>query len=364
MTSFALTTTEPGPVTDALTELEVYAEMLTYMRPAGSKAEKRFIKKFIRPLGAEPDGFGNYWFVLGKDTKVLWSSHTDTVHRQGGYQEITAKDGLISAVGSNCLGADCTTGVWLMRQMILAKVPGVYVFHRQEECGGVGSNFIAKTRPEILDTIDYAIAFDRKGNKSVITHQMGQRCASEAFVRSIAPMLPNGDYESDDGGTFTDTANYMDFIPECTNISVGYLAQHTPKETQDVRHLIDLAKCMIAFDETKLVAARDPKVIDLASWSKPGLGKHPANSNYMTDAEWSAAIREYDDDPAFATINKGLKAARAGVGSWEPERKYALNVYDVVKDYAAEVADFLEQLGYDAEGLMEEMGYVDWKSRQ
>jgi hypothetical protein len=29
------------------------------------------------------------------------------------------------ARGSNCLGADCTTGVWLMRQMITAKVAGV-----------------------------------------------------------------------------------------------------------------------------------------------------------------------------------------------------------------------------------------------
>ena len=82
MTSFALTTV--SPVLDASAQLEaelkVLVQMLAYMRPAGSKTEKAFIKRFIAPLGAKPDNYGNYWLSIGQ-SNVLWSSHTDTVHK-------------------------------------------------------------------------------------------------------------------------------------------------------------------------------------------------------------------------------------------------------------------------------------------
>src|SRR5579863_7536935 len=87
--------------------------MLTYMRPHNSATEKEFIKRYIEPTGAKSDGFGNLWLTVGK-SPILWSSHTDTVHKKPGTQRVLYGAGIASADNSNCLGADCTTGVWLM----------------------------------------------------------------------------------------------------------------------------------------------------------------------------------------------------------------------------------------------------------
>ena len=39
-------------------------------------------------------------------------------------------------------------------------------------------------------------------------------------------------WKTDTGGSFTDTANYTDIIPECTNLSCGYYNAHTQSEYQ------------------------------------------------------------------------------------------------------------------------------------
>ncbi|BCJ91816.1 hypothetical protein IZ6_25510 [Terrihabitans soli] len=170
--------------------LNLLLEMLQTKRPAGSKAERRFIKRYLKPLGCSQDGFGNLILRIG-DAPVLWSSHTDTVHREGGTQHVVL-EGVIARLAanskSNCLGADCTAGVWLMVEMIRAGVEGLYIFHREEECGGRGSRFIATRTPELLDGIKYAIAFDRYGYQSVITHQF-DRCCSDEFGVSLSKAL-------------------------------------------------------------------------------------------------------------------------------------------------------------------------------
>ena len=52
---------------------------------------------------------------------------------------------------SSCLGADCTTGIWLIMNMIEAKViEGVYVIHAAEEVGCKGSRALVADDPEWL----------------------------------------------------------------------------------------------------------------------------------------------------------------------------------------------------------------------
>lgn len=247
-----LATTTTNPDTLALARL---LDMLTYRRPAGSVTETAFIERFIEPTGAYADEYGNYWLTLGK-SRVIWSCHTDTVHAAHGIQEISTQKGLASVRKSSCLGADCTAGAWIMLEMIAANIPGCYVFHRDEETGGRGSSYIEKMYPDILACYDFAIAFDRRGTRSIITHQGGRRGASEAFSASIAPMLPAG-YASDPDGLFTDTANYVDHVSECSNLSVGYSREHSPQETLDLMHAMSLRAAMVKFDETRLVSARD-----------------------------------------------------------------------------------------------------------
>lgn len=249
-------------------ELEVLDQllaMLAYRRPSGSQTELEFCQRYIEPLGAYRDPAGNYIVAVGS-SRVLYSCHYDTVHRQGGLQGVQAIKGIVSLDDplSNCLGADDTVGVWLMRQMILNQVPGLYIFHAAEEIGGVGSQYIVDHTPEFLRNIDAAMGFDRRGTGDVITHQNRRRTSSDAFARSLAHLLSEHGslaYGPSSNGRFTDTANYAHLIPECSNVSVGYLDEHTPNETLDLIHAANLRCRLIhGFDEARLVIKRDPSV--------------------------------------------------------------------------------------------------------
>ena len=287
-------------------------EMLRYRRPDLSVTEEAFIDRFLRPLGATEDGYGNLFLDVGNSPTVLWSSHTDTVHHAEGMQKIHVHDDFVSVVQSNCLGADCTAGVWLMAELAKAKKPGRYIWHRAEEVGGRGSSWIAEENPQLLDGIQFAIALDRRGTTSVITHQCGSRCCSDAFAASLAEQLGKN-WKLDDWGIFTDTANYTDIVPECTNVSVGYRDEHTRKEILDLRHVKQLRDSLIALDYDLLIAEREPGTDD------------------YTDPN---ALLPWDID-----------AYSAAYGS-------SRDLYWLVKDHPQELADWLEENGMDAATLL------------
>lgn len=249
--------------------VEMLLSMLHTRRPAYSKSERKFIADYLMPLELDIDSFGNLSKRIGT-APVLWSCHTDTVHKEGGTQKIKIKGDTLSLHGnanSNCLGADDTAGVWLMSEMIRANRPGLYVFHRAEEIGGLGSRHIATNNTEFIDGIQYAIALDRKGTKDVITHQAAGRCSSNAFADELSIRLGNG-FRANDTGLFTDTANYMEIIPECSNLSVGYQGEHTQRESLDLAHLLQLRDSLIALDTTGLPVERDPTIVN--DWSDYG----------------------------------------------------------------------------------------------
>ena len=238
----------------------VLAEMLSVARPHDSKEDSEFCAKWIAPLGAKPDAFGNYLLRIG-DSPLAWSSHTDTVAHAGGRQRIhvapdTVRLAKRERAKQSCLGADCTAGVWLMREMILARVPRFYMFHRGEERGGLGSNHIARKTPHILEGIKSVVAFDRRGTRSVITHQAGGRCCSESFSESFAAALGMS-HESDSGGSFTDSANYTGLVGECSNLSVGYYNEHSPQESIDLPYLLALRDSLVAADFSALRFERE-----------------------------------------------------------------------------------------------------------
>lgn len=235
--------------------------ILTTKRFAKSEGERKIIEKYIEPLNPFKDEFGNYHKIIG-NTPILWSCHTDTVHKgEGTHQLFWVNDRLVAGEEHPCvLGADDGAGMWLMLKMIQRKVPGIYVFHREEEIGGRGSSFIAKTRRPFLALAKCAIALDRRGVDSVVTFQ-GTRCCSDEFAQSLADQL-GGEFKPDPTGMFTDTANYTDDIGECTNISVGYYAQHSTSESLDVEFLQSLLEKLTTLDFSKLVLKRKPGEIE------------------------------------------------------------------------------------------------------
>lgn len=241
-----------------LNNVERMYEMLKYKRPHRSKTERNFIRRFISPLGDSfYDKIGNRYIQVG-NAPIMYSCHTDSVHRLPGLQNVSIKGNkfkLHRKENSNCLGADNAAGVWIMTEMIRAGKPGLYIFHRGEEIGGVGSGYISKHTPELVKGIQIAMAFDRRNTKSIITFQAGQRCCSDEFADSLAKEL-HLKHEKDRGGTFTDTANYTDLIPECTNVSVGFEREHSSYETLDMAYLMELRQAMLELDWEKLVIKR------------------------------------------------------------------------------------------------------------
>lgn len=294
-------------------------DMLRYRRPHASRTEEKFINRFLMPLDPYVDEEGNLIISIGS-SNVMWSCHTDTVHREEGKQLITAVDGLVAlAPGSksNCLGADDTAGVWLMHQMITFGIPGLYIFHRGEEVGGIGSRAIAKENPEYLQGIDIAIALDRKGTGDIITHQ-GTRCCSDAFAASLAEQLTG--FTASPNGIFTDTANYTDLIAECTNLSVGYGGAHGPNECLDMWFLDSLFQELCDLDTTKLVVSRKA-------------GEDDVDYGY----NWRKTYDLYSDDY--------IKCQYGDLAS-------------LVKQYPDIAADILDRLGYDEEQFLSEVFYI------
>jgi hypothetical protein len=318
-------------------------DMLSYMRPAGTRAEQAFVTKFIDCIpGVWGDGYGNRHLVIG-NTNVLWSSHTDSVHSYSGRQIVLKGDGLFmlkekQPAAPSCLGADCATGVWIMRQMILRGIPGHYIFHRDEECGGLGSSWLAKNDPGLLDGVQFAIAFDRKGYDSVITHQ-GRRTASDDFAKSIAAQL-GGKFMPDDTGIFTDTQKYADIIPECSNLSVGYHNAHSSSEWQDYEFAADLLERVCALDVSKLVVARDPKVVEYT----PSYHRWTDHYDDWDHGSWIKGGTSTRVTTVFDQTDFGSKSITIGSTNYQ-------RLYNLLLDYPQELADILDTEGMDAETL-------------
>lgn len=262
-----------APDTEVVADLrlaQLFA-MLRYRRPFASVSEYEFREQFIAPLGPQ-DMASNLVVRIphpsGEHSKTLFSCHTDTVHHDGGKQDIVydAEMQVIYKIDGTPLGADDGAGCFVLLEMIKRGIPGCYVFHTGEEAGGVGSSLMAELEPEFLKQFDRAIAFDRRGTQDVITHQMVGRCCSTLFAQALADALNVANdtfsYGPDDSGTFTDTANYTRLIPECTNLSVGYEGEHSSGEMLDVAHLLALAVAAAKIDWDALPTVRDPEEVD------------------------------------------------------------------------------------------------------
>lgn len=197
--------------------------------------------------------------------RTLFTAHVDTVHRVPGANKIRKTATKWYADGA-ALGADDGVGCALLMHMMHAGVPAYYIFTQGEECGGIGAKHIADQHKDLLAQFDRAVAFDRKGTDSVISHQGYGRCCSDAFAQGLADALnatnDNLMYSPDDTGVYTDTAEFTDIIPECTNISCGYYFEHTDKEELDMVHFDQLAAAIVLIDWDMCPTERDPKVIE------------------------------------------------------------------------------------------------------
>jgi len=310
-------------------KLKKLQAMLKLCRAHGSEGERVFIKKYLAPYEAIPylDPKGEalaYVVFVGAGGGVLFSGHVDTVHANDAplHQSIVydKQAGMIYKDDTDPLkmplGADNAAGCWLMMEMIDACVPGTYVFHRGEERGGIGSSGMAEHHADFLKRFKYAIAFDRRGTNNVITEMMVGRTCSDAFAQALSDKLGLG-YAPDNTGSFTDTANYIRLIPECTNVSVGYDHEHGPREVLDVVHLVALRAALIqgfkegTGDLPVVRGVDDVDEYDRFGWSSY---KNHITNPYDADAEFCLDPRDSND-----VVSMGFKDLAKWVRMSSPE---------------------------------------------
>ncbi len=219
----------------------------------------------LLPKGFFQDTNGNYFYKIG-DTKTAFTSHLDTACKEQVKVKHVFEGNIIKTDGKSILGADDKAGVTILLWMIEKNVPGLYCFFVGEEVGCIGSELAAKEA--IYKNYDRMISFDRRGTNSVITHQSSKRCCSDEFAKELAKQLNVSGLEMklDNTGVYTDSAEFVEVIPECTNISVGYYSEHTKNERQDIKFLQTLCNAVIKVDWDNLPTKRNPNEIEYKSY--------------------------------------------------------------------------------------------------
>lgn len=228
--------------------------------------------------------------------RTLFTAHVDTVHRDDGINRIRKTDSVWFADGSQ-LGADDGSGVAMLMHLMTNEVRAYYLFTVGEECGGIGATHVGKNNTELLSQFDRAIAFDRRGSSDIITHQSGGRCSSDAFAQALSDNLNDAGmlYMPCDGGVYTDTAEFIRVVPECTNISIGYLCEHSSDEAQDILHLRELADAVLSFDWDELPTERDPKAVEPDPYASYASYASYYASDYKAKDDVWGKYKEYDD---------------------------------------------------------------------
>jgi hypothetical protein len=304
------------------------ARALSVKRPHNTVAVSDFTEWLFNALPAElksftsVDGAGNLHIdnrIAG--SKTLFIAHVDTVHKEVGANKIRKTATHWYADGAP-LGADDGAGVAMLMHLIHADVKGYYIFSQGEECGGIGAKHIATHHADLLAQFDRAIAFDRRGIDSVISHQGMGRCASDVFCEALANDLNAFDdtlmYSPDDTGVYTDTAEFTDIIPECTNISVGYYSEHGDQENLDIVHFEALSKAVLKVMWDSLPTDRDPTVPEYKEykyntgwWSNYGVYGDATTHNKQVDSKYFGT---WQDDDYWQTedLIDGLYDAMVG----------------------------------------------------
>lgn len=296
---------------------------LSVKRKHGAKATANFTKwletNLPMPSRHWYDGAGNLHVDMRRDitvNKTMFTAHVDTVHRDAGANKISKVGGFWYANGAP-LGADDGAGCAMLMHLMASGVPAYYLFTQGEECGGIGATYVAEHHKDLLAQFDRAIAFDRRGLDSVITHQGWGRCCSDTFGQALADAL-NADetlmYLPDDSGVYTDTAEFVGIIPECTNLSIGYYNEHSDKEKLDMTHLVTLAQRVARLDWDSLPTERDPAVKE-SKYDSFDYGASPYNSafaSYMGDGLMDMTIEDFET----LDLQDAIMDAQIGMPEW------------------------------------------------
>ncbi len=261
-TDFSLLPALATPTAEILAQPdELFLHLCSWTVPHGGEATH--YGPMLTDLGFKQDTHGNWRKEVYDGLKrpsTCFMAHLDTASSDVVNIVRYISKNVCYTDGKSILGADDRAGVAIMLHMVSKGIPGLYYLFVGEECGCIGSMAVA--RDNLLPhQILRAISFDRKGRDDIITHQCSRECCSREFAWALANELNAYGlaYEPNKNGLFTDSREFADTIPECTNISVGYYDQHSNKERQDLGFLAWLAEVCCKVDWEGLPTARKPE---------------------------------------------------------------------------------------------------------
>lgn len=216
----------------------------------------KWASQYLTELGIEHQVDADWNLIVDRretGAEPAFTCHTDTVedipvlpvgeaHAWLGTPRKLTVDGVMLKLAEpaqeDCLGADDGAGMAIMLAMILEGVPGLYLFFSQEEVGRVGSTAMADRWDNPgFDTSELRImlSFDRR-NSDIVVSQMFRDCVSvelSEYLREQFTATGPHEYVLADG-VYTDSASFLDLVPECGNIGVGYENEHGSREYLDL----------------------------------------------------------------------------------------------------------------------------------
>lgn len=227
--------------------------------------EEQRLEKYL-PSGFKKDSTGNYYYQIG-NSETLFTTHLDTYSAKlEKVNHVIDKDDpyKIGTDGKTILGGDNKLGCSILIGMIKNKIPGTYYFFLGEEpilSGGLyGSKNALAANPEFFTKFKRCIAFDRRAYGSIVVRQMGRMCCSPDFAKKIAEEfdIRGIKWDQEGGyGYYTDTAVFMDVIPECTNLSAGGFNEHYTTEWVDLNYTYQVYQTALEMDWESLPVVRE-----------------------------------------------------------------------------------------------------------
>ena len=239
---------------------EKFLQLTEYTTPFGNEKELRH----LLPSFLKQDKWGNYYHKIGTRPTTLFTCHLDNYCETKEKVNHVIEGNLIKTDGTTILGADNKAGVCVLLYLIEKNVPGLYYLFSGEEpiiSGGLWGSSQIFNDLSILSGIERAVAFDRKAYGSIITRHMAQYCCSNEFADALCSEFSSKGLamKKDETGYYTDTGNFIEFIPECTNISIGVFNEHHNTEYVDIDYVERVAKVASTIDWESLPTSRHPK---------------------------------------------------------------------------------------------------------
>ena len=240
-----------------------------------------YIKEILnqRRIPFKQDKKGNVYRIL--KNKPIISCHTDQVQKTGA-DDIVLHKGKIYGFEKDrqCgLGADDKNGIYVVLSLLMNNDVG-FIFSVQEERGGGIDELLDRFKK--LDSIPYALVFDRKGNSDIIATKNHYCCKD--LLDDVEAIAAPWKYKEAQG-TFSDANALSRYMP-CVNLSVGYYNAHSSAEytvLEELLNAIDLGNDLLLnlkgpYDkpETKVFSPLKSRVIHTSRyWNDDYWDDHP-----------------------------------------------------------------------------------------